>query len=383
MAEEESSGERSEEASAHRLEEARKHGQIARSRDLAMTLSLMTGAGGLIFFSNNMAQALVHLASINLQFTRQDLLDEKVLPLHLAEALVVGGRLLFWPLLLIMLSGVAGSLLLGGFMFSTEMLLPKWERLNPWQGITRMFSLRSLLELFKALFKLLLVASCCLLILKSHRDEIVGMVDEPVPALFQHVAHLLLWSFFWMTSSLILVALMDVPAQWFSFMKELRMTHQEQREEYKETEGRPEVKARLRQMQRKMAEARMMSKIPEADVVITNPTHFAVALRYKPDKDRAPVLLAKGIDHRAMQIRKLAGEHKIVMVESPPLARSIYYTTDLDREIPTGLYQAVARILAWLHGVKMYQAGKAKHPGQVPPVDIPADLRHDRNAPGT
>ncbi len=377
MAEDESSEERTEEASARRLEEARKHGQVARSRDLAMAMALIAGSVSLLVFANSIGVQILRLATINLSVPRSELLDSHVMVLHMQQGIWVGLHMLFAPLAIMMLATIAGSVLLGGFMFSTESLFPKWDRLDPMTGLGRMFTSRSVLELFKALIKLVLVGFCCLLILRSHRDEILGLDREAFPQVFGHVVHLLLWSLFWMTASMILVAMMDAPAQWFSFMKELRMTRQELKDEFKEAEGRPEVKGRIRQMQRKMAEARMMQKIPEADLVITNPTHFAVALRYRPEQDKAPVLLAKGVDHMALQIRKVAGEHRVTTIESPALARSIYHSTDLDREIPAGLYQAVARILAWLHAVRLYQAGKSRHPGQVPRVDIPVDLQRD------
>ncbi len=377
MADDDSSEERSEDATPRRQEEARKRGQVARSRDLAMTLSLVAGSGSLLMFAPRMMDAVLHIMRENLVVSRAELFEPRTLPLHLADALWLAAHALFWPLAIMFLASIAGSVLLGGFMFSTEALLPKWERIDPMKGLGRMFSSRALLELAKALAKFFLVSFCCILILRHHRDELLGLGHESMPHVFVHMASLLLWAFLWMTASLLLVALIDAPAQWFTFMRELRMTRQEIKEEYKDSEGRPEVKARMRQMQRKMAEARMMAKLPQADVVITNPTHYAVAIRYKPEKDAAPILLAKGTDHMALQIRKLAKEHKIVMVEAPPLARSIYHTTDIDREIPAGLYMAVARILAWLHGLRLYQAGKGRHPGKTPIVDIPEDLRRD------
>lgn len=378
MAEEgDSSEERTEEATPRRQEEARRKGQVARSRDLTMTLALIAGTASLILFSSGLLRAFQAIATSNLKLAREEIFDTHALGIHLGQAIWTGMGAIVGPLTVMFVATIFGSILIGGFLFSWEALIPQWERMNPLSGMKRMFSLRALLELLKAVLKFVLVGICCILILRSRRGEIMGLADEAVPAVFFHVTRLVGYAFVWMSASLVLVALIDAPAQWFTFMKELRMTRQELKEEYKDTEGKPEVKARLRQMQRKMAEARMMAKIPKADVVITNPTHYAVALKYEADKDGAPILVAKGADHMAMQIRKIATEHQVTIVEAPPLARSIYHTTDLDREIPTGLYMAVAQILAWLHQLKRFKGGRGRHPGCIPEVDIPDDLRRD------
>lgn len=185
------------------------------------------------------------------------------------------------------------------------------------------------------------------------------------------------WSAFWLSCGLILIAAVDAPFQLWSHKQKLKMTKQEVRDEYKDTEGKPEVKGRIRQLQREMAERRMMQAVPQADVVITNPTHFAVALKYDPEKGGAPLLLAKGGDFLALKIREIAQEHKVMVLESPGLARAVYYSTELDQEIPAGLYLAVAQVLAYVYQLRQYQAGKGKRPGPLPDLPIPPDLRRD------
>ena len=377
MAADESGAERTEEATPRRQEEARKRGQVVRSRDLNMSLSLLAGMVSLLWMASSMAHWAMQLVHANLQLSALELSRPDLLAHHARAALWMLMKILSVPLLVMLLATLAGGIALGGWVFSSEAFMPQWSRIDPWAGLQRMVSLRALLELLKALLKFMLVSTCCLVILRWHRDEIMGLARETAPGVWLHVAHIILWSALTMSASLLLVAAIDAPAQWFSFMRELKMTRQELRDEFKESEGRPEVKMRLRQMQRKMAESRMMAKVAQADVVITNPTHYAVALRYQPGRDAAPILLAKGVDHMALQIRKVADENSVIRVEAPPLARAIYFSTDLDREIPAALYMAVAQVLAWLHGLRRYRAGQGRHPGDVPELEIPQDLRRD------
>jgi len=192
-----------------------------------------------------------------------------------------------------------------------------------------------------------------------------------------HSAEVVGWSALWMSFGLILIAAVDVPFQLWDNKQKLMMTKQEVRDEYKDSEGKPEVKQRIRQLQHEMTQRRMMQAVPQADVVITNPTHFAVALKYDPEKGQAPMLLAKGSDFTALKIREIAQEHKVMLLESPALARSIYHTTELDQEIPAGLYLAVAQVLAYVYQIRQYQAGKGKRPEPLKDLPIPPDLRRD------
>ena len=282
------------------------------------------------------------------------------------------------PFLLILLAAsIIGPVSLGGWIFSAEAMAPKASRMNPLAGLKRMFSVQALVELLKALAKFILILLVGLFVLSAWQGDLLSLVHEPIESAILHAMTVVGWSALWMSCGLILIAAVDVPFQLWSSKQKLMMTKQEVRDEYKDSEGKPEVKQRIRQLQREMAERRMMQSVPDADVVITNPTHFAVALKYDPAKGSAPVLLAKGGDFTALKIREIATEHKVMVLESPALARAVFYSTELDQEIPAGLYLAIAQVLAYVYQLRQYQAGKGKRPGPLPDVPIPPDLRRD------
>ena len=256
-------------------------------------------------------------------------------------------------------------------------MAPKLSRMNPLAGLKRMFSVQALVELLKALAKFILILLVGVAVLSAWQDDILAIVHEPIESAILHSRTVVGWSAWWMSCGLILIAAVDVPFQLWSSKQKLMMTKQEVRDEYKDSEGKPEVKQRIRQLQREMAERRMMQSVPDADVVITNPTHFAVALKYDPAKGNAPVLLAKGGDFTALKIREIANEHKVMVLESPALARAVFYSTELDQEIPAGLYLAIAQVLAYVYQLRQYQAGKGKRPAPLPELPIPPDLRRD------
>ena len=249
--------------------------------------------------------------------------------------------------------------------------------MNPASGLKRMFSTHALVELLKALAKFTVILLVALAVLSADQDDLLAIANQPLEAAIINSAELVGWSMLWMACGLILIAAVDVPFQLWDHKQKLMMTKQEVRDEYKDSEGKPEVKSRIRQMQREMAERRMMAAIPTADVVITNPTHFAVALKYDPAKGTAPVLLAKGGDFMALKIREIAQQHKVMVLESPGLARAVYFSTELDQEIPAGLYLAVAQVLAYVYQLKQFRSGKGKRPGPLPDLPIPPDLRRD------
>ncbi|HET8705147.1 MAG TPA: flagellar type III secretion system protein FlhB, partial [Pseudomonadales bacterium] len=268
----------------------------------------------------------------------------------------------------------ASPLLLGGWLFSTDAFMPNFGRMNPASGIKRMFSSHGLSELLKALAKFSLLSGITIYTILKFAPEMMHLSAESMEGALIHGSRLLGIAFISLCASLGVIALFDVPYQLWNFISNLKMTKQEQKDEYKETEGSPESKGRIRSMQRKIAMQRMMSKVPQADVVITNPEHYAVALKYDDSASGAPVLIAKGVDLTAFQIRKIAQDNKITIVEAPPLARAIYYSTKLDREIPRGLYVAVAQVLAYVFQLKRYSAGKGPKP-KLKDLPIPEDLR--------
>ncbi|WAF83995.1 flagellar biosynthesis protein FlhB [Metapseudomonas otitidis] len=377
MAESESGADKSEEPTAKRQQEAREKGQIARSRELNTLAITLGGAGGLLATGGGLADMMMKMMRTSFDFSREVLLDERSMGLFLLHAGQMA-LLAVMPLLVtLLIISLAAPVALGGWLFSPEAMGPKFSRMNPLSGLKRMFSAHALVELLKALGKFALVLMVAVMVLSSDADDLLAIAHEPLDQAILHSVQVVGWSAVWLACGLILIAGIDVPYQLWDNKQKLMMTKQEVRDEYKDSEGKPEVKARIRRMQREMAERRMMAAVPQADVVITNPTHFAVALKYDPAKGTAPVLLAKGNDFTALKIREIAQEHKVTVLESPALARAVFYSTELDHEIPAGLYLAVAQVLAYVYQLKQFRAGKAKRPPPLSEPPIPADLRRD------
>ncbi len=377
MAESESGQDRSEEPTEKRKRESREKGQIARSKELNTLAIMLAGAGGLLASGGSLAQSLMGIMSFNFAFDRDRLLDDGSMGLMLLLSGQAAAEALAPLLLALLVASIVGPVALGGWLFSAEALLPKMSRMNPLAGLKRMFSVQALVELVKALAKFIVILAVALAVLAADQDDLLAIANEPLEMAILHSAQVVGWSALWLACGLIFIAAVDIPFQLWDSKQKLMMTKQEVRDEYKDSEGKPEVKQRIRQMQREMAERRMMASVPQADVVITNPTHFAVALKYDPAKGSAPVMLAKGSDFTALKIREIAQEHKVTVLESPALARAVFYSTELDQEIPAGLYLAVAQVLAYVYQVKQHQAGKGKRPEKFPEPPIPPDYRRD------
>ncbi|MBI3774181.1 MAG: flagellar biosynthesis protein FlhB, partial [Gammaproteobacteria bacterium] len=337
--------ERTQQATPKRREDARKKGQVPRSKELNATLMLVGAASMMLMFGNQFMGALAELFRTGLILTRAQIFDPGAMT-HALRSLFQDGFYAALPLLIVTVVIALGApLLLSGWTFSSEQISMKFSRLNPITGLGRMFSWRGLLELFKALIKFSFILAIAVIVLWSEVDSMLGLGSESLHSAASHAAHLAAWTFLLLSCALVLLPLIDVPFQLWDHTRQLRMSYQEIRDEYKQSEGSPEVKARIRQLQRDMARRRMMKAVPQADVIVTNPTHYAVALRYDQGKSHAPVVVAKGMDLIAMHIRTLGEEHKVPVIEAPPLARALYYSTKLDKEIPMGLYLAVAKLL--------------------------------------
>ena len=297
---------------------------------------------------------------------------------HALRSLFQDGFYAALPLLaLTVVIALAGPLLLSGWTFSTDQISMKFSRLNPITGFGRMFSWRGLLELFKALIKFAFILTVAVIVLWNEVDSVLGLGSESLHSAASHAAHLAAWTFLLLSCALVVLPLIDVPFQLWDHTRQLRMTHQEIRDENKLSEGSPEVKARIRQLQRDVARRRMMKAVPQADVIVTNPTHYSVALRYDQGKARAPVVVAKGMDLIALHIRTVAAEHQVPVIEAPPLARALYYSTKLDKEIPMGLYLAVAKLLAYVYQLKHREPGQAQTASHIPDFPIPEQFRKD------
>ena len=377
MAENEDGQERTEDPTSRKLEQAREKGQVARSRELGSVVVMIFGAISLIFFGDMLLSACREVFLLNFDVDRETLMDPDVGMHKLLES---GQKVIFALIpLFVVLAVVAIGIppMVGGFNFSVESITPKLSKLNPLTGLKRMFSVQSLMELGKSLAKFFLVAIAAVLILKMYSARFMALgFQDPVNAMAEGMS-IVMWAFFLLCSSLILIAAVDVPFQLYQYKKQLMMTKQEVKDEYKDTEGKPEVKGKIRAKQREMAQARMMQAVPKADVVITNPTHFAVALKYDPEKNMAPIVVAKGVDFIAEQIKKVALANDVMILRAPPLARSIYYHSELEREIPQGLYIAVAQVLAYVFQLKRFHEGKGRNPGQQPDFPVPPNLQRD------
>ncbi|WP_111497716.1 flagellar biosynthesis protein FlhB [Marinobacter bohaiensis] len=377
MAEEnENSQEKTEEATPRRLEKAREEGQTARSRELATMAVLLAGASGLLMFGSSLGASLEGIMRHSFSFDRMSAFDTNQMAIILGAAAEDAAIALSPILLMLLVAAIAGPIGIGGLLFSGKAIAPKLSRMDPLKGLKRMFSMRSLIELVKAVAKVALVMVIAVVILDLRTEDLLSIAEEaPVPAM-EHVVWTLGWSFFLLSCATIIIAAIDVPFQIYDHQKKLRMTKQEVKDEFKDTEGKPEVKSKIRQLQREMAQRRMMQDVPTADVVITNPTHYAVALKYDQKKMAAPIVVAKGADQVAFKIMEIAREHKVDVLRTPPLTRAVYHNTDVGGEIPHGLYVAIAQVLAYLFQLRRYRRGQGERPG-MPDFPIPGDLRRD------
>jgi flagellar biosynthesis protein FlhB len=345
-------GERTEEPSQRRLQEAREHGQVPRSRELTNFASMIGGSVLLIATGGGTATRMSQLMRHSMEIDPSRLADTQSMSASLGEAALMGvGAIL--PLFAALLALILlASIALGGWNFSPSALVPDFTRMSPFAGIKRLLGLRGVTELGKALLKCVLVGGVAAAVMAWLFRDVMALGHMEPRAAIGRGAGLLSWAFAWLCGSLALVAIVDVPLQLFQYKRSLRMTRQELRDEAKEHDGRPEIKQRIRQMQRMFAQRRMMHKVPTADVVIVNPTHFAVALKYDANRMRAPQVVAKGVDLVAQSIRRIAEEHRVPVFESPKLARALYRSTDLNREIPAGLYLAVAQVLSYIFRIR-------------------------------
>ncbi|PCR93882.1 flagellar biosynthesis protein FlhB [Pseudomonas sp. FW215-R2] len=378
MAESESGQDKTEDPTEKRKKDSREKGEIARSKELNTLAIMLAGSGALLVFGGMLAQDLMELMRLNFTLSREVIMDQSSMGKFLMNSGVIALVAIQPIMITLLLAAFLGPIALGGWLFAAGSLAPKFSRMNPGAGLKRMFSMKSVIELLKALAKFLIILAVALVVLSGDVDDLLRIAHEPLDRAIIHSLQLVGWSTLWMACGLIIIAAVDVPVQLWESIKKLKMTKQEVRDEHKDQEGRPEVKQRIRQVQREMSQRRMMAAIPDADVVITNPTHYAVALKYDSEKGGAPMLLAKGSDFLALKIREIAVANNVMLLESPALARSIYYSTELEEEIPGGLYLAVAQVLAYVYQIRQHRAGKGKFPEPLKDdLPIPPDLRRD------
>lgn len=371
------SEDRTEEPTAQRLKKAREDGQIARSQELAPAAMMViatlffTMMGQYIF--NRMSELFKH----QLQFDRLVTDKAELLPAIFATSMM-DGFLIVLPLLVILyVIAILSTTLAGGFIFSPGLIAPKFSKLNPLNGLKRMFGPDALINLGKAVLKFFVVGAILLVSIMNNLDDLTQISQMDLGAAIQIAGNIIVDSCFWLSLGLVLIALVDVPLQRYQLNKKLKMTKQEVKDEMKNAEGNPEVKGQIRRRQREILNNKMMAKVKDADVVITNPTHFAVALSYDPTGDGAPLLVAKGEDSLAARIREEAKEHGVYLFEAPLLARALYFTTKLDHPIPEALYHAVAQVIAYVFSLN--QSYGRGHEVVKPTPSVPDEMKFDEN----
>ncbi len=362
MAENDSSQEKTEEPTSKKLNEAKEKGQVPRSKELNSMGIMLAGAAGLLLLGPLMLRHITEMMKTGFTLSRTEIMNPAEIISHFQMALLTAFTGILPFLALMTIVALATPLMLGGWSFSMGALSFKTDRINPLSGIKRIFSSKGLMELVKALAKFLVVASVAVFYMWSHWSEFLTLGREPFIQALSHAGWLFAYGFLVMTSALILIAAIDVPFQLWDHSQKLKMTLQEVRDEMKETEGRPEVKSKIRSVQQEMAQRRMMEDVPSADVIITNPTHFAVALKYDPLTMPVPVIVAMGQDHMAFKIREVATQAEVEIFEAPPLARALFAQGKIGQEIPADLFYAVAQVLAFI-----FQLQQARKEG----LDIP------------
>ena len=361
--------EKTEPASERRLEQAREEGQVARSQELSTFAVLMAGGLGIWLMGGGIFSRLSRMLESGLVLPREMAFDPQLMMERLsAQGWDALSALL--PLLLLMfIAALASPLLLNGWMFTTKGLQPDFGRINPLRGLSRMLSLHGLVLLAKAIAKTLIVGGIAVWVMWHYRDGVMGLSNEPLGTGVGHLGSLVVMSFIAIACAMIPIVALDVPFQLWDHHRKLRMSKEEVRKEARETEGDPHVKARVRSLQREAARKRMMAEVPKADVVIVNPTRFAVALRYQEGATGAPRVVAKGASLVAARIREIANEHRVPIVEAPPLARALHRHTELGDQIPEALYAAVAEVLAYIYQLRRHRPGVSNPPR--PPHDLP------------
>jgi flagellar biosynthesis protein FlhB len=371
---EDSDLEKSEPASGRKVDQAREQGNVPRSKELSSFLVTVVGVASLWMMSGWMYQRLGGVMRHGFTLTREQAFEKDMMGKALLD-LFSDGLITLAPLLIvIMIAGIASHVVLGGFVISGEAFKLDFTRMNPVTGMKRFVSLTGLVELVKGVFKSTFILGVAGYLVWHYRFEMLGLMGMPLNVGLQRFSEMLIFAAFALCTSLALIAAMDVPYQIWHYWKELRMTKQEIKDENKESEGDPKVKGKIRQRQQEMARRRMMEAVPKADVVVTNPTHFAVALKYESGKMGAPTVVAKGADFLAQTIRDLAKENNVPLLESPPLARALFHHAKVDQQIPAALYTAVAEVMAYIYQLNQFIAEGGLPPQAPGRIDVPDGL---------
>jgi len=366
MAENENGTEKSEDATSAKQQKSKDKGQVARSKELATASVLIASAIAFFAFGDRLAYELSMMMKRAFTFTRADIFDPEQMWFDLVDGVNGLGFPMFMILLMLFIISVLGSALLGGIVFSTDPMKPKFSKMSPAAGLKRMMGMQAWVELLKSILKVAVVISVAWIILASTFEHILHLSVSQLPGSVFEALDMLTWMFFLLCSSLLIIVAVDVPYQIYKHNNELKMTKQEVKDEYKNTEGNPQVKQRIRQLQYEMSQRTMMGDVPDADVIVTNPTHYSIALKYDKDGDRPPYVVAKGVDFMALKIREVAREYEVPVMQSPQLCRAIYHTTDIGKDVPEELFVAIAKILAYIYQLEQFRKGKSGRPKPLP-----------------
>jgi flagellar biosynthetic protein FlhB len=371
------SGDKTEEPTAKRIADARKKGQIPRSKELNTFVALMTGSIMLMFTGESISKGLIQIIRKQFKLNRDVFFDDASLVIYFKQVLL-DGMLLIVPLVLTM--GVVALLtpiMMGGWNFSIESMSPKISKMNPVSGLKRMFGVQGWVELLKSIVKIVLVFSVAGSLFKGYLDQFMALSSLSLTNAMINAGDIILFGFMILSSTLIVIVAIDVPYQLWNNNKQLKMSKQEVKDESKQQEGNPEIKGQIRRKQMEMSQQRMMDEVPKADVIVTNPTHYAIALKYDPLGSGAPIMVAKGVDLIAAHIRNSAMGADVPLVAAPPLARALFYSAEIGEEIPKGLFLAVAQILAYVFQLKAATENNGDKP--LPPrnIKVPGDFRQE------
>lgn len=369
--------EKTEQPTSKRIEDSRKKGQVPRSKELGTFAVLLSGVCSLWIMSGWIYDSLLKIINRCFLIKREELFDVTVMEKILVECCYTIIVPLVFMFVIVFVCAFIGNIAVGGMNFSQEAMMPKFNKMNPLSGIKRVFSINSVVELVKAILKVLLIGTFCYFLITGKIEKILSLSTMNISYALKEAIDILFWTILFIICAMVPIAMLDTPYQLWHFKEQLKMTKQEVKEEFKNQEGNPQVKSQIRNMMYQIINRRMMQQVPEADVVVTNPTHYAVAIKYDVNGTTAPIVVAKGIDEIAFKIRDIALESGVYVLESPPLARSLYYTTDFEEEIPKGLFQAVAQVLAYVYHMKQFKKGKGPRPNKLKDdLPIPDDLKY-------
>jgi flagellar biosynthetic protein FlhB len=369
---------KTEQPSTKRLNDAREKGQVPRSKEFATVLVLIASAAAMLFLGERIIRSVAQVMEKSFRFSQKEIFDPAALVHHLLYSIETIAFDLGSFLAITALAAIIAPASTGGWNFSIKAMAVKPEKLDPLKGLKRIFGPQGLIELVKALAKFILIGTISTLIIWSLRDQLLTLGQQEVFVAMADLGYLVLWVFMTISASLILIALIDVPFQHWNHIRQLKMTKQEVKDEGKETDGNPEQKGRIRRMQIELSQQRMMQDVPEADVIITNPTHYAVALRYDQAGSGAPIVVAKGTDLIAQQIRMVGDANEIPILSAPPLTRATYYSTEIGEEVPAGLYIAIAQVLAFVFQLRRYNTRGGNKPHiNTEGLPIPDELKRD------